>query len=339
MPAPPPRSVRVLGAGIAGAAAARAFARRGCEVTVVAPGGVADGASAVPAAAVRPRLWRGTGQAVPDAEIVGDAFRWTSRWLREIETHHFRPCGVLLCAVDADDEVQVRRRALNPATADVVQWCEASEASDHAGVALPFGAAWVPSGGCVDLGGLVRELLESGRVQVCRQPDATTPDLVVDARARVPGGEIVRGQALGVALGDAAARTVVCTNGYMCPPGDDGLTWLGSTYDRNDDATDERPSDDHRVRRRFDGLPALADALRDAPTVRRFVAVRASTPHRIAQVGFASPGRAMTLGHGSRGAVTGPWAGELLAAAAFGETLPATPAQWARLQARASARS
>ena len=69
----PPSSVHVWGAGIAGAAAAHAFAARGCEVCVVAPNGVADGASGIPAAAVRPRLWRPSGHSVPDAEILADA--------------------------------------------------------------------------------------------------------------------------------------------------------------------------------------------------------------------------------------------------------------------------
>ena len=334
-PAKPPRTVTVLGAGIAGAAAARAFAARGCEVTLIAPNGVADGASGVPAAAVRPRLWRHSPHAAPDAEILADAFRWTSGWLRALSSRHFRACGVLVCAVDDDDEAKVRDRANNPATADVVRWCEAAEASDHAGIELPFGAAWIPSGGCVDLGGLVHELLEDDRVTVRREQDTETPDLIIDARARVLGGEVVRGQALGVALGAAAPRAVICTNGYLCPPSEDGLTWLGSTYDRHDDATDERPQDDHRVRDRFDDLSAIAAALRGATTARRFVGVRASTPQRIAKVGFAAPGRAVTLGHGSRGAVTGPWAGELLAAVAFGEELPTTPARWSRLQSRA----
>ncbi len=333
-----PRRVRVLGAGIAGAAAARAFAARGCEVTLVAPNGVADGASGVPAAAVRPRLWRPSPHAVPDAEIVADAFRWTSRWLRDRAEGRFRACGVLVCAVDAADEAQARARAENPATRDVVQWCSREEASERAGVALAYGAAWIASGGCVDLGGLVQDLLTGDGVRVLQAAPAERADLLVDARARIPGGEVVRGQALGVALGDLAPAAVLCTNGYLCPPDADGLTWLGSTYDRGDEATDPRPGDDDRVRARFDALPALAAALRTAPTVRRFVGVRASTPQRLARIGFASPTRAVTLAHGSRGAVTAPWAGELLAAAAFGEPLPATPAQWSRLQSRARAR-
>ncbi len=225
----PPSSVHVLGAGIAGAAAAHAFAARGCEVCVVAPNGVADGASGIPAAAVRPRLWRPSGHSVPDAELLADAFRWTSRWLRETAPTRFRACGVLVCAVDDEDEARVRACAENPATADVVRWCAAADASVRAGVELPFGAAWIPSGGCVDLGGLVRDLLDAPRIRVADEAPDAAPDLVVDARARIEGGEVVRGQAIGVALQTAAPAAVLCTNGYLCPPGADGITWLGST--------------------------------------------------------------------------------------------------------------
>lgn len=326
----------MLGAGIAGASAACAFAARGCEVTVVAPNGVADGASGVPAAAVRPRLWRPSAHSVPDAEILADAFRWTARWLAATAGARFRACGVLLCAVDADDEVKLRARAQNPETADVARWCDVDEASERAGAALPFGAAWVSSGGCVDLPGLVRDLLGGARIEVVDRADGAF-DLTVDARARIPGGELVRGQALAVDLGAAAPRAVLCTNGYLCPPAEDGLSWLGSTYDRHDAATDERPEDDARVRERFNSLTGIARALRAAPTARRFVAVRASTPQRLARVGFSAPGCAVSLAHGSRGAVTAPWAAQLLAAAAFDEPLPAKPAHWSRLQSRVDA--
>lgn len=335
-PASAPKTVHVLGAGIAGTAAARAFAERGCTVTVVAPNGVADGASGIPAAAVRPRLWRPGPHAVPDAEIVAEAFRWTSRWLREATPQHFRACGVLLCAVDEDDERKVRERAENPRTADLVQWCPRDAASEHAGVPLPFGAAWIPTGGVVALDGAAHHLLDDPRIEVVPTAPTATADLVVHASARIPDGEIVRGQAIAVRAREPAPRTVVCTTGYLCPPSADGLTWLGSTYDRHDDRIDERPDDDARVFGKFDALPSVAAALRGAATERRFVGVRATTAQRVARIGLPEPGQGVSLAHGSRGAVTGPWAGELLAAAAFGEAIPTTPAHWSRLQARAA---
>ncbi|MCK5944276.1 MAG: tRNA (5-methylaminomethyl-2-thiouridine)(34)-methyltransferase MnmD [Planctomycetes bacterium] len=330
-----PTLVHVRGAGIAGAAAAHAFARRGCRVTVIAPNGVADGASGIPAAAVRPRLWRASANTVPDAEIVADAFRWTSDWLQRRAEPSFRRCGVLLCATDDDDVHQVRARAQNPATADIAQWCERAEASSLAGVALPFGAAWIPTGGVVDLGRLTRDLLCDPRIEV-RAHEAGTPDLVVDATARIADGELVRGQAIAVPLSARAPRAVLCTNGYLCPPDDDGLAWLGSTYDRDDQHLDPREADDERVRARFAGLPSVAAALAAAPTARRFVGVRAATPQRVPRVGLPSPGRAVTLAHGSRGAVTGPWAAEVLAAACFDEPMPLRASHWSRLQERAA---
>ncbi len=56
-PDTPPRAVAIIGAGIAGACAARAFSRRGCAVTVIDKGaGPGHGASGNPAALVMPRL-------------------------------------------------------------------------------------------------------------------------------------------------------------------------------------------------------------------------------------------------------------------------------------------
>lgn len=333
-----PQHVLVRGAGIAGASAARAFAARGCRVTVHAPDGIADGASGIPAAAVRPRLWRPSRHSVPDAEIVAEAFRWTSRWLPQNAPASFRGCGVLLCAVDADDEARVRARAENPRTADLAHWCPRERASEQAGIALPFGAAWIPTGGVVDLGGAVHELLAHQAIEVLAEPPTTAVDLEVDATARIADGELVRGQAIAIPAPAAAPRAVLCTTGYLCPPDREGRVWLGSTYDRRDDAGDERPDDDARVLQKFDALPAVAAALRDLPTVGRFVGVRATTAQRVARIGMPSPDRAVTLAHGSRGAVTGPWAGELLAAAAFGEAMPITPSHWSRLHERAACR-
>jgi tRNA 5-methylaminomethyl-2-thiouridine biosynthesis bifunctional protein len=60
----PPRSVLVIGAGVAGATCARAFLKRGCEVTVIDAGAApGSGASGNPLALVMPRLDAADGSA------------------------------------------------------------------------------------------------------------------------------------------------------------------------------------------------------------------------------------------------------------------------------------
>lgn len=340
-----PRRVVVHGAGIAGAAAARAFERRGCEVLVNDPNGVATGASGVPAAVVRPRLWL-PGPA-PDAELVAHAFRHAIDWLPRHTPHAFRRTGVLLLATDAADEASLRRRADNPATCDLAVWCDRDAASERAGVPLPFGAAWVARGGHCDLSAATRELLAG--IPLASAPDdaQTDPDtLRVLATAAAPDPLLAlretrptRGQAIAVRWpADAPQPNVVlCTSGYLCPPGDaHERTWLGSTYDRDDASTEARAADDARVRAKFDDVPLLREVLAGAEVLARFCAVRSTTPNRMPLVGFVGDdGRlATSLAHGSRGAVTAPFAAELLAAAALAEPLPIPADLWRRLQPR-----
>src|SRR5207253_580887 len=70
VPAPPGR-VAVIGAGIAGASLARAFAAQGIAVRVFDSGGPGAGASGNPAALVTPRLDAGLG---PPARLFAQAF-------------------------------------------------------------------------------------------------------------------------------------------------------------------------------------------------------------------------------------------------------------------------
>lgn len=80
--AAPPRRVTIIGAGIAGACAANAFLRRGCDVTVIdkasAPGG---GASGNPIALVMPRLDAADS---PAARALIEAWLYARRFYRAL---------------------------------------------------------------------------------------------------------------------------------------------------------------------------------------------------------------------------------------------------------------
>lgn len=327
-----PAQVRVLGAGIAGATAARAFADAGLQVQVVDPHGIATGASGIPAAIVRPRLWI-AGNPTPDAEIIAQAFRYTATWLQDRE--HFRRCGALICATDEPHADLLRQRVANPATAVLATWLEPDAASAQAGTRLPHGAAWLPTAGSCDLAGLTKALLDHERIEVRPDTPAAVPELVVQANAR--GFRPVRGQALAVrwAGSDQPPQTVLCTSGYVSPPGPDGVSWLGSTFDRDVDQSDERPDDDERIRAHFRALPEVARDLARAETTRRFVGVRQTSADRLPVIGMLDPDTPClaSLAHGSRGAVTAPWAAELLTRMVLAEPLPLSADHWQRLRA------
>lgn len=336
-----PQHVHVHGAGIAGATVANAFAQRGVRVTAVAPHGIASGASGIQAAIVRPRLWRG-GNRTPDAEMLGLAFRFTSNWLQGSE--HFRQCGALLCAVDAEDSVRMQQRAANAATSDLVSWLEPDEASERASTRIPFGAAWIPAAGTCDLAALTRGLLQHPNIEVRTHAPTESADLTVLATAGTQHDsslniqtQRIRGQAIAVTwpLQSDSPPTVLCTSGYYSPPMANGVAWIGSTFDRDDDSCELRPADDQRIRAHFAALPDFAQNLSLAATKHRFAAVRNASADRLPLIGIvpdaAGNQTVASLAHGSRGAVTAPWAAELLVRAACGEPLPLSIDYWQRL--------
>jgi len=333
----PPRTVHVLGRGIAGAAAASAFARRGARVTVYDPS-PERAASRIPAAVVRPRLWLASGGFVPDAQIVRRAFDLTLQLLDEHRLDGFHQTGVLLCGTDAEHERGLRERAANPATANVARFVERDEAQRRAGVALPFGGVWIERGGWCDLSRLTNAMLDHPGIEVLTTLPTEPADLrviatgLLDERRTSP----VRGQAIALRWPHdrPRPRAVLCTSGYLVPARGDGATWIGATFDRGDEGHDLRPADDDAVRRKFDALPDVAEALARADVTERFAAVRHATRDRLPLAGALDEQTLITAGHGSRGAITAPLCAELLAAAAFGEPPPLDAALARRLAPR-----
>lgn len=366
-----PEHVVVHGAGIAGAGAAHAFLRRGARVTLVEPCEPAAGASGLPAAVVRPRLW--IGDDVPDAALVTEAFRWTTDWLRRFHPEQFEMSGVLQLATDARTAEASARRAANPETADLVEWCEPSQIRERFGLEPEFGACFVPGAGHVDLGELTRRICRDDRIERRDAASDLAVDLHVlasarDARCAFLPTEAARGQACRLEWSHAAAPAVVLSaGGYLIPSRDRRSAWIGATYDRGDEDGRVHESDDERVLREFAALDGC-DFVAAAEVRGRFAAVRMTTPDRLPYVGavpepdafrdaFGAAIRSRahraastrsawrertvaTLAHGSRGSVTGPFAGEILAARAFGEPVPLAPHALARLHpARALVRS
>lgn len=339
-----PTRVQVHGAGIAGATVARAFAERGVAVTVIDPNGVAAGASGIQAAIVRPRLWVAGPGSTPDAEIIEQAFRFTTNWLNQFGNGRFKQCGAMLCAVDAQDQARLQKRCANPTTSDLVSWLDSKDASAQSGTNIPYGAAWIPTAGTCDLRGLCSDLLRHKNIEVCADATNDAADLHVLATAKASSDagvriatQYVRGQAVAVNWNSILTKpsVVLCTSGYLSPPDDNGTVWIGSTFDRDDCNLDPRAADDTRIHAHFEALPDIAKCLAEQPTIRRFAAIRSASNDRLPIVGHlkqTSSNRFIaSLCHGSRGAITAPWAAELLVRSALAEPLPISQDYWQRL--------
>lgn len=161
------RKVVVIGAGLAGAAAARALAERGLDVHIMDASLHASGASACPRAVLAPHIasWAG-----PQARIVAQAFVHAVSAMKRIGAP-FDPCGLLQPL--PEDDVWGFEQAL-------LEWgwpqhllgvVPPAEAERIAGVPLVAqqsgegrSAVWVPSAGVTQPARTVRALLDHPRI-------------------------------------------------------------------------------------------------------------------------------------------------------------------------------
>ncbi len=137
-----PKRVAIIGGGIAGAATARALARRGAETIVLdeAPT-LGAGASGNPAGLVMPRLDRGEG---PSRELFLAAYLDAAAAYAELGPETFDACGVLELPDARHPHVLADLLADPPLPADWFRASEGGALHARAGVARPREAirAW-----------------------------------------------------------------------------------------------------------------------------------------------------------------------------------------------------
>lgn len=358
-PEPPRPRVAVIGAGIAGASAARALRALGCEPLLIEGAHPGAGASGNPAALVTPRLDAGLG---PVAELAAQAFgravslygalsdaviargvlqlaageRDLDRFARIAASDLFEPDALAPLTADQTSARlgEPAPAALNLAAALVVEparalaaWCGPLLQATVARLE-PRGDGWA----LLDAeGGLLAQaesvILAAGQASAELRPDLPlTP---------------VRGQASwadGVEGVQAAAW-----GGYALPTR--GGLLFGATHDRDQTGADVRPADHARNLESLGrALPGLAARLAEAPLHGR-AGIRATTPDRLPVAGAlaGAPGLFALTGFGSRGFCWAPLLAEHVAALAVGAPSPLPAAQAAlvdpdRFRARAARR-
>lgn len=344
-PGPRP-SVAVVGAGIAGAAAARALRALGCEPVVVAAAGPGAGASGNPAALVTPRLDAGLG---PLAALFAQAFGRAARLYDQLPDAVLARSVIQLAGGERDAERFARISASDLFEPDALAPVAAAAASARLGEPVREGldlaaalvvepaailAAWIgptiragvaqivpAEGGWRLLDGDGGRILEASSVILTIGADigAFLPDLPINP---------VRGQASwtsSVTLAQAAAW-----GGYAVPTR--GGLLFGATHDRGDTRLDLREGDHRRNLETLAGaLPQLAGRLVDAPLEGR-AAIRATTPDHLPVAGQVAEKTGVFVlgGLGSRGFCLAPLLAEHVAALALGAPSP-LPAPLAEL--------
>lgn len=336
-PVPRKPTVAVVGAGIAGASAARALRALGCAPILLDAEEPGAGASGNPAALVTPRLDAGLG---PLAQLFAQAFE------RAVRLYEALPGAVIARGVlqlaEGDRDLQ---RYAKIAASDLFEpgalaLIDPQAASERLGEPVPGGldqtaalvvepatvlAAWsgqvrpaavaslTPFEGGWRLldaaGGTILEV-ETVILTIGAAIGAILPDLPITP---------VRGQASWTtgSPGQAAAW-----GGYIAPTRKGFL--FGATHDRGQDTTELREEDHRRNRQLLAGaLPILAASIEHAPLEGR-ASVRATTSDHLPLAGPVpdAPGLYVLGGLGSRGFCLAPLLAEHLAAQAMGAPSP-----------------
>ena len=309
----PPKRVNVLGAGLAGANVARALAEKGVDVTLVDSAGIASAASSVPAAVLHGRL---LADPSVEARFRAQAFAYSSERLKGLAGT--RQTGVLQVAgVNANaDRLRRVAEAMPP---DWVRLLRADEASELAGMAVPDVALHCPAALTLNGGECVRALLDHPRIELRGERDQGAP--TVFATGADPGRpdylELagIGGQMDLFGIPDKP-RLPLVGRGSLVPHAE-GL-WVGATYEyRQWPDGDAEHANAKRLSEWTSKPPGRAIA--------SFRGIRAVTSDRLPIVGqdAAEKGVWFTLGHGSHGTVTTPFAAECISSQITGEVGPA----------------
>ena len=334
-------SVAVIGAGIAGAAVARAFAALGVRVTVVEAERSGAGASGFPAALVTPRLDAGDGDI---AALYAQALT-RARVLYAATPGAVIATGVLQLEQALRDAARFTKVAAQPVWAEgAMVVLAATECAARLDEAVDVGGLWMRDALAVHpaavleawLGEVDRVTATVGRIEAVGEgwrllDEADGVILEADIVVVAAGwgtGELVPVQALAPVRGQAnwlegVEAVAGAWGGYAVPTGS-GLLF-GATHDRGE--TDGGPSDEAGARNLATvaaRLPQLAARIAAAGPAQARTAVRATTPDRLPLAGAVpgADGLFVLGGVGSRGFCAAPLLAEHIAALATGAPSP-----------------
>ncbi len=312
------REAVVIGAGLAGTAAAASLRKRGWEVTLLERhGAVAQEASGNLAGVMSPMVSRDDGLA---ARLSRASFLWLLRELEQFETSdspaHWSGCGVLQFAKDPKEESLFQTIAeAQGFPADFFRAITQAEASADLGMVAPIGGCLFPLGGWVHPPSLCEARLrnfpgirtvfyqnalefhrEENRWVVCNAAGTvlgSAPVLVLANAHDAARFELsahlhfkkVRGQVthLPSSLLPPFSR-VLCRDGYLTPAVD-GTCCLGATFDfdSNESALN---AEGHLVNlARLGGLLPSASPIAEVAGCTGRVGFRALTADRMPLVG------------------------------------------------------
>lgn len=328
------KHVAIIGAGVAGCAAAHAFARRGWRVDIYDRNHEpAQETSGNPVGVIYPKL---TAKPSPQGDFYRQAFLFTQSLLRDLPDTGWNPCGVI--------DLFGREGEYPEELAHMVHGRAAAEIS---GLPLDTGGLYFPGGGVIEPQRYCRALLNHPGIAF--HGGRNVKDLSGFSAVVLSGNlgvkefsqtawlplQPVRGQITAVAADETSAKLkcVINHDGYF-PPAVGGVHYMGATFERDTEEAVMREEDNGK------NLEALArnigclKELAEQKNLRGRAGIRAATPDRLPLAGrcpvhesFVSDksfhdGVFVISGLGSHGMTTAPLLGEIVAAQCNGETLP-----------------
>jgi tRNA 5-methylaminomethyl-2-thiouridine biosynthesis bifunctional protein len=349
-----PSSALVVGAGLAGCAAAHALALRGISVTLVdqAPM-LASAASGNPRGILHARF---SATMDPLHRFVLAAYGHALALFDEVlpvDGVTRAECGLLQLATPDTEAKRIARLAMLEWPLHLLQAVDIARASELAGLQMTHGGLWFPAGGWVVPPQVCARLAQHPLVTQRLGCEVTILERTASGwRASGEGFSIeaeqavvccghqaralsqfsgfplqsVRGQIseLPATAASEAMRAVVCAEGY-CAPAVAGRHVAGATTTFDDEAVDVREADHAaNILKLAVHMPGLNQALGslDAARLTGRAGVRCSVPGAMPLVGEVEPGLYCSLAHGTRGLLTAGIAGEVIAAAMCGQLAP-----------------
>ena len=361
-----PNSVLIIGAGLAGCATAHALAQRGIAVTLVDRSArIAGAASGNPRGILHARFGAGMNSL---HRFVLAAYGHALGLLDELlpaDGGQRAECGLLQLACNENEQKRIARLAQLDWPPHLLQFVDAQQASQLAGVEMRYGGMWFPAGGwavppqmCAKLAehplvtlrlgyevtGLERAasgwraggegfVFEAEQAVVCGSYQARMLGQLSDFPLQPVRGQISE---LPATTASGKLRAVVCGEGY-CAPAVEGAHVAGATAGFDDDALDLRAADhEANLAQIAENMPALREALgeMDVKQLAGRAGVRCSVPGATPLVGELEPGLYCSLAHGTRGLITAGLAGEVIAADLCGQLPPLPQAVLAALAPR-----
>jgi tRNA 5-methylaminomethyl-2-thiouridine biosynthesis bifunctional protein len=354
-----PSTAIVIGAGIAGCAAAQALACRGISVTLIERSAqLASAASGNPRGILHARFGAGDN---PLHRFVLASYGHALGWLDDllpVDDVLRAECGLLQLACNPVEAKRISRLAEQSWPEHLMIFVDAGQASQLSGVEMKYGGLWFPAGGWVVPPKLCAALADDERInqRLAHEVEGLEKS---EAGWQVSGSDAqgaawtavadvvlvccahsakklaqfahfplipVRGQISLVAQTEAshALQSVVCGEGY-CAPAVEGIHVMGATHAFDDVSTEVRGTDHAEnlaILAKF--APALNQALGEQAldNLQGRASIRCSAPGSMPLVGEVELGLYCSLAHGTRGLLTAGIAGEVLAAKIFGQLPP-----------------